>query len=508
MSRRWFLSLILAVLVPAAAGAKFDADTAARALAPFLDDRTVLVGHVDLTRVDLDKVFARLKEFIPDKTDKESEQIQKAGKEWLAGFQKAGGSEVYLVFSLVDLFEGPFLVAPVKDAAAGKATAAFLMRQASKGHGTAVLDNTVYFGPSAALKRIQDRKPADRPEAAKALAAAGDEAVLRLALIPNADSRRVFEETLPTLPAEFGGGSTTPFTRGLQWAVLGLHAPPEMKLMLTLQASSAKAAETLYESIQRVVKAVQEHKEFKDIPYLDKLKTVLTLDRADDRVMLSVADKDLLPVIAGLMQKVRADLVRGESRNQLRQIGLALWSYHDVHKQFPAAASYDKGGKPLLSWRVHLLPFLDQEALYKEFRLDEPWDSDHNKKLIARMPAVYRSSEDPKVIAAGKTSYLAPLGEATMFPGKEGVRVRDVTDGTSNTIFIVDADDAHAVEWTKPEDLPIDSKAPRKGLSKRHDETYLTLFVDGSVHGLPAKIKDTMLYALFTRAGGEVVQIP
>src|SRR5206468_5253686 len=75
---------------------------------------------------------------------------------------------------------------------------------------------------------------------------------------------------------------------------------------------------------------------------------------------------------------------RQEHVNNLKQIGLAMHSYHDVYKRLPSGAVQDKDGKALLSWRVHLLPFLEQEALFKEFKLDEPWDSDNNKKLLAK----------------------------------------------------------------------------------------------------------------------------
>ena len=86
-----------------------------------------------------------------------------------------------------------------------------------------------------------------------------------------------------------------------------------------------------------------------------------------------------------------------------------MHNYHDVYKSFPAQASYDNKKKPLLSWRVHLLPYLDELALYKQFKLDEPWDSANNKPLIAKMPAVFRS---PHIANAepGKTTYLVPVG--------------------------------------------------------------------------------------------------
>ena len=153
------------------------------------------------------------------------------------------------------------------------------------------------------------------------------------------------------------------------------------------------------------------------------------------------------------------------------------------------------------------MPYLGEDKLYKEFHLDEPWDGEHNKKLIARMPAVFRSPTNPKLAADGKTTYLAPVGDATMFPAGRGVRIAEVTDGTSNTILFVDADDDSAVVWTKPEDLTYDPKAPAKSLGFRYPGA-LVVFVDGSTHLIPKTVEKATLQGLFTRNGGEVVTPP
>ena len=132
----------------------------------------------------------------------------------------------------------------------------------------------------------------------------------------------------------------------------------------------------------------------------------------------------------------------------------------------------------------------------------------HNKKLIARMPRLFASPGNPKLAAEGKTTYLAPTGPNTMFPDLKGLKIGDVTDGTSNTIFLVDAADDHAVIWTKPDDLKVDPKEPLKGLGFKYGETVLTLFVDGSVHALKKTIDKDTLRGLFTPSGGEPIQVP
>jgi len=218
-----------------------------------------------------------------------------------------------------------------------------------------------------------------------------------------------------------------------------------------------------------------------------------------------------LPILAGLMvpavQKTRDAARRAQSMNNLRQMSLAMLNMADSNQGvMPAAAIYSKEGKPFLSWRVQILPYIEEEKLYKEFHLDEPWDSEHNKKLVARMPAIYAGS-NRKLLAEGKTTYLAPVGKETMFPpGPKGVRLADVTNGAS--ILLVEADADHAVTWTKPEDLKYDPKQPRAGLAVNNPGGFLVLFVDGSIHTLPAEIDPDTLRAWFARAGGEKVPRP
>jgi hypothetical protein len=116
--------------------------------------------------------------------------------------------------------------------------------------------------------------------------------------------------------------------------------------------------------------------------------------------------------------------------NDFKQIGLALHNYHSAYGAFPTAVSFNKEGKKTgLSWRVHILPYLEQDHLYKQFKLDESWDSEHNKKLIAKMPRIYRPG-DEKLAAAGKTRVLGPLGDGMLFPkSNKKVKITDILDG-------------------------------------------------------------------------------
>jgi len=203
------------------------------------------------------------------------------------------------------------------------------------------------------------------------------------------------------------------------------------------------------------------------------------------------------------VQAAREAARRIQSTNNLKQLALSMHTYHDVNNSFPSAASVDDQGKPLLSWRVQMLPYIEQQELYKEFHLDEPWDSEHNKKLISRMPATFASPNRPN---DGKTVYLVPVGSGTMFAEGKAPAVSSITDGTSNTIMIVEADHDRAVEWTRPADLEYDPARPMGGLGHVRKGGFLAAFADASVRFLPDSIKPDVLQALLEANDGKVVQ--
>ncbi len=211
----------------------------------------------------------------------------------------------------------------------------------------------------------------------------------------------------------------------------------------------------------------------------------------------------LMALLLPAVQQARTAARRTQSKNVLKQIGLAFHNYHDVYNIFPARASFDANGKSLLSWRVHILPFLDQKDLYDQFKLDEPWDSKHNKKLIFQMPMTYQNPNFQE--KNYKTNFLLPVGKGTLFEGKEGLRIRALTDGTSNTIIAVEADEDQAVIWTKPEDLSYNPEKPMTGLGNLRPGGFNILLADGSVLFISVDLNKDTIRSLMTFAGGEVI---
>lgn len=217
------------------------------------------------------------------------------------------------------------------------------------------------------------------------------------------------------------------------------------------------------------------------------------------RLKVDVATVGVL--LAQSVRKTREAAARAQSSNNLKQIALAMHNYNDTYGHLPPQATYDKNGKPMLSWRVMILPFIEQQNLYKQFHLDEPWDSEHNKKLLAQMPKIYASPTDEKTVKDHTTRYQGFFGKGAFFDGKKPLRFPgDFPDGTSNTIMIVEA--AKAVPWTKPDDIVYDAAKPLPKLSRPGAGGFLGSMCDGSVRFLSDKISEKTMRNAITRDDG------
>ena len=186
---------------------------------------------------------------------------------------------------------------------------------------------------------------------------------------------------------------------------------------------------------------------------------------------------------------------------------LAMFNYESAHGHFPPAFSTDADGNALLSWRVLILPYLEDQNLYDQFHLDEPWDSEHNKKLIEKMPSVFAEPSSGLGVK-NKTHYLAVVGESYMFdPSGKATKLMQVRDGLSNTIAFLQADDSAAATWTEPRDWRVDPvKQGLAGLDKPvHPGVFLAAFGDGHIESVSYDIDLEVFKAMLTRDGREVI---
>ena len=206
----------------------------------------------------------------------------------------------------------------------------------------------------------------------------------------------------------------------------------------------------------------------------------------------------MLPVLIGLVlpaiQAGRDAARRVQCMNHMKAIGSAMIRHEAATGLLPAAV-IGADGTPLLSWRVAILPYIEQKSLYEQFHLDEPWDSEHNRSLIPLMPMVYACPSAD--VEPGRTTYLLLDGHGAAFEPKNlragaggrirGLRRADRGDKSEATILVVDAPARRAVEWTRPAELslsPREAAALAPGESGHGRGMRLAVFIDGNVRML------------------------
>jgi hypothetical protein len=211
-------------------------------------------------------------------------------------------------------------------------------------------------------------------------------------------------------------------------------------------------------------------------------------------------------VLAPAVQAQRSTTKRMQSINNMKQLGLAFHNYSQAHNgRFPTSVMIGPDGKTPYSWRVAVLPYLEQNELYKQYNFNEPWDGPNNRKLLDKMPPTFRHPDGDRK----SSSYYMPANPRAMgaAPG-EGL-MSSITDGLSYTIALVEA--RRDIPWTKPEDIPVPvpadgANAPLPKLGGFEPGGFNALFSDGAVRTLEDSIAPDTLKAFFSKDGGEVIQ--
>lgn len=515
------------------------------ALQQYLADDVAAVAYVDIPSVDLPALVAEANGFgIPDEViaDAATQAAQVQGI--VDRLTELGAGRAYVLLRPADLADQGFAaVIDVADDGNPEAIVELLAellganRDADQRRGGWFVPRRIEAHDGAVLLAMNDaqmerlksgRAAKSRTEAEDAMAALGD-ADLGLVLFGNADSRRVIREMLPPLPAPFEEIDGALIADGLRWGGLTLRLSPQPAATLVIQAARDEVAQTVEQS---VVKGLEIGKAMAlasltgagEKSPMDPLQLVqglallqpqvdgsrLTLTLGDDEQELAFVRDLLAPAVTA----ARASAYRQQRMHQFKVIALAMLNYEDSSgrssktRHFPAHANYDQQGRPLLSWRVHVLPWMDENALYKQFRLDEPWDSKHNLPLVEKMPGIW-ADPDPvirRMAGPGRTTYVVPYGKETAFFGETGTKLSDIHDGTSNTLMAVEVVPQRAVVWTKPEDWQVELDNPLAGVQRADRDHFTAVTIDGAAHAMPSDISPKTLRALLTKDGGDPIE--
>lgn len=312
----------------------------------------------------------------------------------------------------------------------------------------------------------------------------------------------------------------TPLWEDSTCLVMGLRAGDAVEVHATATADSEDGAEAIEKTVdaarvlatnylKQAERAVKEGQmsvqQAGPLPLLTDVFRAMRVERQGTTVVAE-GSIDLATVrrMAGAIGVAQRAQRAHSSMNNLKMLGIAMHTYQVAHRRFPPAVLYGPDGKTPYSWRVALLQYLEPEgvALYEQYHFDEPWDSPANRKVLAKMPDMFRSPTEP----AGSTNacYFALTGPGTMFDGREGTQIRSVRDGLTGTILLVEA--KRDVPWTKPEDIPYAPDKPLPKLGGFFEGIFHVLLADGAVRSFSHDIPAETLRALITRNGREIVK--
>ena len=218
----------------------------------------------------------------------------------------------------------------------------------------------------------------------------------------------------------------------------------------------------------------------------------------------------LIALLLPAVQAAREAARRNVCNNNLKQIGLALQNYADINNALPPAYVADENGRPMHSWRVLILPYMEQKALYDRYNFDEPWDGPNNSQLADLMPSTYRCPSDSGASPPSTlTSYAAITGQGTLFDGDTPSSFAMIQDGTSNTIAVAEASQA-GIHWMEPRDLDIAQmtfqiNGSPTDIHSEHPGVAMAVFADGHTTTLSTSVSAEMLRAFFSKNGGEPI---
>lgn len=515
-----YLLTVLICLSPQAHSAQENAPQPK--IAPYLTDTTIAFARIRLNQLEFESIETLAKQYLSDndevirETKKLISQLRMTRKQ----LTDAGVIDVHLVLQLEHFLQGPYLLVDYKQGADPAQIATLFEQVFAEAEfpdfsESEVLGGLLFVGNESVLSRIKAGHIAERPHLGAALAEVEADP-LQIVFSPSPDQRRAIREAVPAFPSPYQEVNGESLSQGIQYAVLGVRLEPEPRIRFVISSQNGEVAETLLQAQHRsltfLAKLTQENM---PVPGFGEIVKTLQMSRTDNRLTLTFEAKEstlqpFVQLLEPFVKRQTAVVRASETKNQLKRLGLAMHNWHDVYKVFPAHANYSQDGKPLLSWRVHVLPYLGQLELYKKFHLDEPWDSEHNRQFIAKMPDVY-AVPGSSVAKEGKTGFLFPIlpdGSGVTTGTKDGIQIQELTDGTSNTAMIVAADEKHSVIWTKPGDLLIDPDKPLDGLFVDPRGAFFVLIGDGSVHGFPGDMDPKMWLKILMRADGTPVIFP
>ena len=471
-----------------------DLDQSAVALhpsTPYLEPSTVLLAEIDLSKIDVDATMNWLQETagVP-----QSER----GNEMIGGFlqslQGGGVEKVYATAATRSMFDGgPLLILPCDNTAVVSGLASVVLQQVPKEPAQKLHtgDGVVLAGAATAIDRVTGSEGAARPDLILPLKR--EDRLDHTIVLSLPEEAR--EELVAFWPQSLPEGSPIQASprqliKDIQRIVVSWAMPPEPNVEIVVEATDAGGADRVQQLVKQLLAITGAEAGVTATVKVDVVKI-----EADASEFSDLIQKLLAP------SQKRAD--QRSKMNAMKMVGLAIHNYYASENHLPPKYFATEDGTPLLSWRVALLPYIEQLAMYRAFNLDKSWNDEANQTQAKTLIPLY--CDDPS--RGAKTTLRAPVLEGSLWYGDGPPKdFRDVIDGTSNTIAVIDAPEAAAIEWANPQPWIISADDPAADVFGDRDRVTV-LMLDGSVRVFTREELDNdKLKAMLTIGGKELIQ--
>lgn len=461
----------------------------------FLEDSTVVVAHVDLTQLDLPGMIKQMRQRLPDLLpEQEVMAFQIFGNGILQTLRKSGVQHMYATLSLLELTTGQVaIIIPTRDPETliPNLSAITSLLPASLNLKVVAGPDVVLIANEAVGKRLLQSPTAKRDELRVAIDSLSQQ-TLGFAIGIDGQLRQAVSSLWPDqvpqeVPIQFSPKQIMQDVHSWQLSTTGTR---NLEFQLHADCMDGPAALRTQDVLKRL------------LGYCGIELPVNVTGPTNVSIRLDTREDIVIEKLMSRWLQYTAD---AQESNDLKQLGVAMHNFHQAHNYLPPRMTVSPQGKPLLSWRVFLLPFLGHQALYAEFHLDEPWDSPHNQKLIERMPTIYRS-KGSRQLPAGQTLMQLPLIDGAPLAGDERRQIEfgDIQLPFHQTLCIIIAPADKAVIWTQPMDLQLDARRLVVGWQTNrlveslfgNRESIQVVMFDSSVQSLQRSVPDAELLKL------------
>ena len=464
------------------------ATVAMHAVTPFLESSSMLLADIDLEKIDVDATAKWVSELIGTTTSGDDAKTLQGFIDSLKG---GGVSHVYISAASRSLIDGgPVVIVPCQNPAVvnGLATVAIQQAPDPSSQKVHVGDKVVVAGAARAIDRIVAREGFNRPDLILPLKSAErlDHAlVISLPGEAREELAALWPEhlALAPLPTPI---SPRQIVSDVQRVVVSLRLPPEPEMKVRIETIDASAAERITDLIDNVLSLAGE------------LKSMIEVNVDVANVNLHATPETFFRLASTIAAPARARATQMQKSNDMKQVMLAFHNYHSSEKHLPPRAFTDSQGRPLLSWRVAILPYLEQAAMYRAVKLDQPWDSEDNRMISSTLIPTYGGDRS----MGSKTTIRAPVFPGSAWDGNGPPKTfRDIHDGLSNTIAIIDAPASAAIEWANPQPWEISVDDPMSDIFGDRQTVMVGMF-DGAVITLAREtMTNEKLKAMLTISG-------